>query len=319
MFARDAGMGIPAYEACVVADSAALECWLPAWPRFGAGHPLRTLLQRADRLPAGAVGYLGGLAAYFSCEGGLAAAALTRDYLLGDAGDACWLSADPAWVQPDMTGARLMACGQLPLSMDEAEKLAAPLHEVFAEQGMRLELSSPHHWHLRLPAHTELPQFAAPEAALGEDLYEHLPQGAQARPWRALFNEVQVLLHQHPLNAQRRERGLPPINSLWFWGGGRLPSRVSSAWQGVIGEDLLLLALAKRAGIPAQRRTRLDGAQKGWLIDLQDQPVDVIATEWWSALQQLSRRQPLVFACASGERWLHRPWHRLRGWRRSPP
>jgi hypothetical protein len=128
-----------------------------------------------------------------------------------------------------------------------------------------------------------------------------------------------VLLHQHPLNAQRRERGLPPINSLWFWGGGRLPSRVSSAWQGVIGEDLLLLALAKRAGIPAQRRTRLDGAQKGWLIDLQDQPVDVIATEWWSALQQLSRRQPLVFACASGERWLHRPWHRLRGWRRSPP
>ena len=91
-----------------------VECWLPAWPRFDRLHPLRMLLQRADRLADGAVGYLGGLAAYFSCEGGMPAAALTREYLVGDAGDAYWLSADPAWVQPDLTGARLMACGQLP-------------------------------------------------------------------------------------------------------------------------------------------------------------------------------------------------------------
>lgn len=296
-----------------------VECWLPAWPRFDRLHPLRMLLQRADRLADGAVGYLGGLAAYFSCEGGMPAAALTREYLVGDAGDAYWLSADPAWVQPDLTGARLMACGQLPLSMDEAQALAEPLHAVFAEEGMQLDVSSPQRWHLRLAAAHAAPEFAAPEAALGEDLYEHLPQGEQARRWRVLFNEAQVLLHQHPLNAQRRERGLPPVNSLWFWGGGVLPARIGTALRGVVGEDVLLLALAKRTGIPVQSRRRLDAASAGWLVDLQDQPADAIATEWWPSLQQLCKRERVLFACASGERWLHRPWHRLRIWRRSTP
>jgi hypothetical protein len=296
-----------------------LQCWLPAWQRFDQTHPLRVLLRRADRLTGGAVGYLGGLATYFQCNGGMPAAALIRQYLAGDAGDACWLSADPAWVQPDMTGARLMACGQLPLSMDEAEALAEPLRSVFADEGMTLAVSSPQRWQLRLQAPMPLPEFAAPEAALGEDLYEHLPEGADARRWRVLFNEVQVLLHQHSLNAQRRERGLPPVNSLWFWGGGVLPARVGTALRGVIGEDVLLLALALRAGIPTQRRSERSSIQPGWLIDLQDQSADAIASEWGPALQQLCKRQPVLFAFASGERWLCRPWHRMRFWRRGEP
>jgi len=300
-------------------ESRPLECWLPALPRFDASHPLRMLLRRADPLAHGSAGYLGGLGHYFPCHDRLSAAALIRDYICGDAGDACWLSADPAWVQPDMSGARLLACGQLPLSMDEAQALAEPLRPVFDEAGMSLEVSSPQHWHLRLPAQTPLPDFAAPEQALGEDLYEHLPQGAEGRRWRVLFNEVQVLLHQHPLNAQRRERGVAPINSLWFWGGGVRPSRIDTALRGVIGEDILLRALARHAGISMQHRDgpSIDAAQPGWLIDLQDQPAEIIGTEWWPHLQSLSRRQPLVLAFDSGERWLHRPWHRLRFWRRS--
>lgn len=296
-----------------------VECWLPDLQRFDAAHPLRAWLLRGDRLADGARGYLGGLASYFRCDGGVPAAALTREYLAGDAGDACWLSADPAWAQPDMSGARLMACGQLPLGMDEAHVLAEPLRPVFADEGMTLLISSAHHWHLRLPAPMQLPDFAAPEQALGEDLYEHLPQGPQGRRWRALFTEVQVLLHQHPHNVRRREHGLPPINSLWFWGGGALPSRIKTSLQGVIGEDVLLLALAQRAGIPLQKRspTVVDAAQSGWLIDLQDQPVDAIATDWWPHVQSLGKRFPLLLSFASGERCLYRPWHRLRIWRRS--
>lgn len=295
-----------------------LQCWLRDLQRFDATHPLRALLRRGERLADGARGYLGGLAAYFQCGAELPAAALTRDYLAGDAGDACWLSADPAWVQPDMRGARLLACGQLPLSMDEAQALAEPLQPVFAEQGMTLHVSSAQHWHLRVPAQTFLPPFAAPEQALGEDLYEHLPQGPNARRWRMLFNEAQVLLHQHPLNAERRARGLPAINSLWFWGGGALPARVGTALRGVIGDDVLLLALARRANIPAHARdvATVTAAPAGCLLDLQDQPAEAIASAWWPSLHDISRRRPLLLAFASGERWLHRPWHRWRVWRR---
>jgi hypothetical protein len=296
----------------------ALECWLPNLQRFDLSHPLRSLLLRADRLEDGAVGYLGGLTDYFQCRGGIPAAALTREQLLGDAGDASWLSADPAWIQPDLSGARLMACGQLQLTMEEAQSLARPLKPIFGDAGMMLEISSPDRWHLRLLSQSPLPEFAAPEQALGEDLYEHLPQGHDGRRWRALFNEVQVILHQHPVNAERRRHGLAPVNSLWLWGGGPLPQRVTSALLGVIGDDLLLSALAKRAGIPVQSRdvTSFSAARPGWLIDLQDQSVEDIATTWWPLLQVLAKRQPLKLSFASGERWLYRPWHRLRFWRR---
>jgi hypothetical protein len=31
------------------------------------------------------------------------------------------------------------------------------------------------------------------------------------------------LLHEHPVNQAREARGDLPVNSLWLWGGGRLP------------------------------------------------------------------------------------------------
>ncbi|HEY1092840.1 MAG TPA: hypothetical protein VGE47_17205 [Burkholderiaceae bacterium] len=43
-----------------------------------------------------------------------------------------------------------------------------------------------------------------------------------ARVLRRLQNEVQMLLHRHPLNAEREARGLAPINSVWISGCGAL-------------------------------------------------------------------------------------------------
>lgn len=296
-----------------------LELWLPDLGRFDPSHPVRTLLHKGDGLAPGAKGYLAGLAERFVVPGGLPAAALTRELIAGDAADASWLCADPAWVQPDLNGVRLLACGQMQLSLEEAQALAKPLKPVFGDAGMILEVSSPDHWHLRLPTEAPLPDFAAPEQALGEDLFEHLPQGADGRRWRVLINEVQVILHQHPLNTERRTRGMPPINSLWLWGGGRLPAVVRTTLAGVIGDDVLLGALAKRAGVAlfARSASTVEAAAPGWMIDLQDLPVDEIATTWWSSMQTLAQRQPLQLSFASGERWLNRPWHRMRFWRGS--
>ncbi|WP_329743088.1 phosphoglycerate mutase [Dyella sp. A6] len=301
-------------------DDRPLEVWLPALERFSPAHPLQALLARADRLDNGPAGYMQGLDGYF--EAGvspLPVAALTRELLASDAGTATWLCADPAWVQPDMSGARLLACGRMPLSMDEAVAFADALQPVFEEAGMRLEVSTADRWHVRLPQGLDLPVFASPEQALGEDLYTHLPQGSEGRRWRVLFNEAQVLLHQHPLQSVRAAHGLPPVNSLWLWGAGVLPARVRTSLAGVIGDDLLLQSLAKQAGVPHAGRTpeALAAAAAGWLVDLQDLPVDEIASGMATALQAQARRQPVRLAFASGERWLHRPSHRLRFWRRT--
>ncbi|GAB2547064.1 phosphoglycerate mutase [Rhodanobacter koreensis] len=295
-----------------------LSLWLPALTHVEPGHPLRELLARADRLAEGTAGYLGGLGEHFQgVDAALPAAALTREWLAGDAGDATWLAADPAWVQPDMNGVRLLACGQLQLDMAEAQALAAALLPVFDEAGLQLDISTPDRWHLKLPPGTSLPAFAAPEQALGEDLSQHLPAGAEGRRWRVLLNEIQVVLHQHPLNAQRRARGLAPVNSLWLWGGGSLPGPLYSDLRGVISDDLLLRALAAHAGVAHQPRTAeiVAAASTGWLIDLQDLPAGEIAARWWPVLQPLLDRQPVVLHFASAERWQRKPWHRWRIWR----
>lgn len=294
-----------------------LQLWLPALAHFEPAHPLRAWLARADRLPAGGSGYLGGLGDHFpGVDATVPAAAITRQFLAGDAGDDLWLSADPAWVQPDMNGVRLLACGQMQLDMDAAQAFAEVLRPVFDEAGMQLEISTPDRWHLRLPPDTSLPDFAAPEQALGEDLAQHVPQGAQGRRWRVLLNDIQVLLHQHPLNAQRQAHGWAPINSLWLWGGGRLPT-LSSQLSGVVSDDLLLRALAARAGVSLQARTpeTVTAAPANWLVDLQDLPASAIATQWWPTLQSVLNQRAVLLHFASGERWQRRPWHRWRFWR----
>jgi hypothetical protein len=294
-----------------------LQLWLPALAHFEPAHPLRAWLARADRLPAGGSGYLGGLGDHFpGVDATVPAAAITRQFLAGDAGDDLWLSADPAWVQPDMNGVRLLACGQMQLDMDAAQAFAEVLRPVFDEAGMQLEISTPDRWHLRLPPDTSLPDFAAPEQALGEDLAQHVPQGAQGRRWRVLLNDIQVLLHQHPLNAQRQAHGWAPINSLWLWGGGRLPT-LSSQLSGVVSDDLLLRALAARAGVSLQARTpeTVTAAPANWLVDLQELPASAIATQWWPTLQSVLNQRAVLLHFASGERWQRKPWHRWRFWR----
>ncbi|TBR39545.1 MULTISPECIES: phosphoglycerate mutase [Dyella] len=295
-----------------------LTWWLPSLQRFDIRSPVRAWLRRADRLADGAVGYIDGLRAAFPLEGELPAAALTRELLAGDAGTDVWLSADPAWIQPDINGARLLACGRLGLTMDDALALAEALYPTFAEVGMALEVTSPDRWHVRVDA-DDVPAFAAPEQALGEDLYMHLPQGPQGRRWRALITEVQVVLHQHPLNEQRRERGMPPVNSLWLWGGGVLPPRVRTSFEGVVTDDVLMRALAQRAGVSAMawKDADVERLQTGWLMDLQGLPWQDIETNWLSRIEASGRRQPVKVHFASGEIWLRKPWHQLRFWRGS--
>lgn len=298
--------------------ASALHLWLPALAGFDPAHPLRHLLRRADQMEDAAKGYLGGLADYFSGTGTpMPAAALTRDHLAHDAGGDVWLAADPAWVQPEMNGVRLLACGQLQLDQAEAEAFAQPLRPLFEEAGMQLELSTPDRWHLRMPADSSLPCFDAPEQALGDDLAQHLPQGPEGRRWRVLINEIQVTLHQHPLNQQRPARGLPPVNSLWLWGGGILPDAVRTELNAVISDDLLLQALASHAGLTAHTRRpeHLSELQAGGLLDLQDLPASEIAGSWWPGLQSALARQPTELHFASGEKWRYKPRHRFRVWR----
>src|SRR3546814_5998711 len=50
-------------------------------------------------------------------------------------------------------------------------------------------------------------------------IHDLLPAGNDGRRWRAVLNEAQIVLHNHPVNAERVRSGRMPVNSLWFHGG----------------------------------------------------------------------------------------------------
>ncbi len=216
-------------------------------------------------------------------------AALTRQLDVGDAADACWLRADPAYVVPDMQGARLMGYGDtLQLDAADIEQLLPALKPLFGDYGFILDAPVPSRWYLRVPSGSPLPVFATPDEVLGDDLFGHLPEGEGGRRWRALLTESQVLLHQHPWNRLRIAQGKPAINSLWFWGAGSLPAAVTSPHVQVRSREALLQALAKAAGANADERQQVDA-----LVDLRQ----------LRSLQQLGNDaiQPLLAALARGE------------------
>ena len=287
---------------------------LPERRRFSGQSVSRAIarsLGRGDRLADGEPGERAQLERHFEIlPRGWPMAAITRAQDAGDTGERLWLRADPAWVKAEATGARLHGWGNLGISAQESEEFLALLRPMFGDAGLMLDAPVPERWYLALAPGAPLPEFTEPAAALGVDLLSALPPGAEGRRWRALFNEAQVLLHQHPRNAERLAAGRAPVNALWFWGAGRLPDAVRAQARAVASTDAELLALAHLAGLPPAA-----GTAAGAMIDLRRQ------REWPKVERVLSdaldARLQVALDFADGARWRLEPGQRWRFWRRA--
>jgi hypothetical protein len=249
-------------------------------------------------------------------------AAVTRQRDAGDAGPSAWLRADPAYVRPDINGARLLAYGHaLALTREEVDALLRPLRPLFGDVGFPIDAPTPAHWYLRLPREARLPTFNGPDEALGADLFEHLPDGPEGRRWRALLSEAQVVLHNHPINAQRAAAGKPPVNSLWFWGASTLPDHVTTTYSAVFSDDdafQALAAAAKAHAAPLPQRWAAGGDR--CLFDLRrSRDLTPLQAQWIEPLLRDLRGGALdtvVLDFADGARFTMRSSQRWRFWRR---
>ena len=288
-----------------------------------AGSPLLGLwLSRGDRQPDARPGREASLRERFEFIGtGLPAAALTRSLDADDAAQAQWVRADPAHVAVDAVAVRLLACGDLGLTREESDEFARALRPLFGDAGFPLEPTRPERWYLRCPAGARLPRFADPADVLGADLLGHLPAGHNEKQWRHLLNEAQVILHNHPLNARRAQRGLPPVNSVWFWGAGTLPEWVRTPYGRVFSDDATVLALARLAHVanaPVDPRAIFDDAADATLLDLVAAR-DARESAWFAPIVEAlrgGRLAELRLRFESGQAVVFKPWHRWRFWRR---
>jgi hypothetical protein len=240
-----------------------------------------------------------------------------------DASSGLWLRADPATLVADAACLRLVAVGRSGMAADAAHALAAQLSPLFADIGATLHAPHPERWYLHLPADAALPVFAEPEAALGDDLRAHLPSGPDALRWQCLANEVQVVLHNAPINRTRSAAGLPAVNTLWFWGGGAAPSAVCSTVSAVVTADPVLAGLARLAGVAVADAVTPGLPDARMLLDLRaERRLAVLEQDWIKpALTGLARGKIRTIDVASmdGRRWRVRAAHRWRLWRRKQP
>jgi hypothetical protein len=307
---------------------AELTLLLPALAHIeAAGTPavLANWLARGNRLPGAKPGRDAALRDCFEFLGAtLPAAALTRSLDASGAANASWLRADPAYAMADAVTARLLACGTVDLSREESYALARTLQPLFGDAGFPLEPTTPSRWYLRCPPGARLPQFAAPADALGDDLMQHLPQGSNERQWRHLLNEAQVILHNHPVNVRRTQRGQMPANSLWFWGPGALPESVRSAFTRVFSSDDIVISLAHLAKVavaaPEPAAVFHIEANDTLLLDLVDiRDPFALERDWLDPLDAALKRRKLNvlhLRFIAGERITVKPAHRWRFWRR---
>jgi hypothetical protein len=202
------------FPAARLLETAAQDLRLPA---------LQTLLARGSRRPCPAEGVEAALCEALGIgrqhDWPLAAITLAADG--GEAGDAYWLRADPVHLQVMRDRIVLAGSEVLSLSREEANTLADAVARHFGGE-LSPQPLHPQRWYLKCH---EAPHLSTTplSLAVGRDIDPLLPQGRDSLRFRTLLNELQMLLHDHPVNLAREARGELPVNSLWLWGGGHRP------------------------------------------------------------------------------------------------
>lgn len=150
-----------------------------------------------------------------SCQSGAPIAPLSAAF--DGLEEGCWLRADPVHLR--LQRDQLVLLPDVKVGTDEAGLLCAALNEHFAGQGMEFFAPHPQRWYVRVGRLPEIETVPLSQAA-GRNVRDLLPRGREAAHWHRVFNEIQMLLFDHPVNEAREARGELPINSLWLWGGG---------------------------------------------------------------------------------------------------
>jgi hypothetical protein len=98
-----------------------------------------------------------------------------------------------------------------------------------------------------------------PDAVTGHDVHDSMPAGRDGARIRSLMNEIQMLLHEHPVNARRERARQLPVNGWWLWGFGAqsLATSVDDQGWSMRTDDPWLSALWPDAVMPLT--TALEG------------------------------------------------------------
>lgn len=260
---------------------------------------LEKLLSRADRRASSGDDYLTTLFSLFerplSGERDLPEGAVNYHASGEDATGACWMRADPVHLRPDRDRLLLFNCEQLGITASEAEAIVKQFNTHFAEEGLQLLAASPENWYLKLKHCPELKTHGLSQV-VGHHIEPFMPEGRDARHWRQLLNEIQMLLFQSAVNQRREAAGSLTINGLWLSGVGNLPAVKPSRFDKVYSNDPTAVGLARLAKVQVEPvSTQVLACKEGEenllvLTDLVSPVLNVDPYRWSEAVTLLDQR-----------------------------
>lgn len=142
-------------------------------------------------------------------------------------------------------------------------------------------------------------------------------QGGDAARLHRLLGEIQMILHDHPVNQRRADAGEAVLNSLWLWGGGELPAATQWRLPRLCGRDPLfagywLLNGGELAPGSAAGPAALAGREP--FVCVTDD-----ATAGAELALRAARRGPVSVVARDGLTAALGPFDRFRIWRRTAP
>ncbi len=138
-----------------------------------------------------------------------------------EVGSFAWGLLTPVHWRIGSDGVHLADPDALVLSDTDSRTLFEAVKPLFESEGYTLAWGAALRWYA---AHASLQGLATAslDRVIGRNIDGWLPRQAEAKRLRRLQNEVQMLLHSHPLHDDREAHGLLPVNSFWLSGCGAL-------------------------------------------------------------------------------------------------
>ncbi len=149
----------------------------------------------------------------------------------------------PVHLEASHDDARLLPAECLSLTTEESESLVATLNELWNPDSIYVTAHSEIDWQLTGQDATALD--CLPPALLAyRSMADALPRSIDAAQWRQLLTEAQMLLHEHPVNISRQQRGLRSVNSIWCFGGAVFSKPTSASRVSLYSDDSFTQGLA---------------------------------------------------------------------------
>ena len=109
------------------------------------------------------------------------------------------------------------------ISTEDAAVLIEALKEGLKREGYEFYVGTSYR-HLLVWANGKVVELTPPHDILTKRIGDYLPQDPVLRE---MMKKSYDILANHPINIKRKEQGLNPANSAWFWGAGTRPALTS--------------------------------------------------------------------------------------------